>query len=79
MCTICSNINVIDIDKEIIRGAKLNSISKKYDLGYSAVQRHASKCLNSHHDDKIDINELLKECLEISLGSASVQKTRLFC
>ena len=78
VCTVCSNEKIEEINASIIQGAKLNSISNKYGVSYSAVQRHARNCLEDalKRSEAWDVESLLGELLEISLGSAKEARTK---
>jgi hypothetical protein len=40
-CSVCSNSRARELDREVVRGAALNAVSRKYGLSASAVHRHA--------------------------------------
>lgn len=46
VCTICKHPNVSQIDSSIAKHVAFRTIAKQTDTHYSAVQRHARRCLN---------------------------------
>lgn len=61
-CTICSNLNRLSIDRDIVQGGNLTSIAKKYDVSYGSLyghsQNHISRQLAKAWADK-DMTESL--------------------
>lgn len=44
-CLICGHISVRELNKDVIAGATLQSIAKKYGVAVTSLQRHRIQCL----------------------------------
>jgi len=70
-CLICTHVNRLSIDREIVTGGNLSKISKKYDVPYYSLyahsQKHITRQLATVMEKKLTIegNELMEVITKI--------------
>jgi hypothetical protein len=90
MCTVCRHNQVKDIDRALLTGASLTSLSKKYGFGASALHRHQehlkqkmARAQNRFHDGLhqgllCKLNLVLELVLGVVRGAKAGEDFKLF-
>ncbi len=77
-CAVCGHKKRAEIEADVIRGVTYSAISRQYGVKVDCLKDHKrfghipTDAIKAAQEEKhaLDVNELLAECLEISLGSA---------